>query len=59
MQAVTPQMELTSKQEDLILEQVKCEYCQTIGPKDESHRVQNDELDYIEICDSCYEGCLA
>ena len=51
-------MELTNKQEDLILEQIKCEFCQQNCPKDESHRVKCDEGDYLEICESCYEGAI-
>jgi hypothetical protein len=35
----------------------KCEYCGCLIYKDESNRVKNDEGDYIEICDSCFEGC--
>lgn len=45
--------ELTNKQEDLVLEQLKCDYCGGIFPKDEMYR--HDDLD---ICEACHMGAI-
>ena len=35
-----------------------CEYCGCVCNTEEMHRIKSDEYDYLDICDSCYEGCI-
>jgi len=47
--------------EDIICEPTrKCEMCGWVGTKEEFHKVKIDENgDYLDVCDSCYEGSIA